>query len=44
MKKDYEKPTTKVVMLKQQCHVLAGSSNSSATLNVTYEEEDWIIQ
>ena len=24
-KKDYQRPTTKVVQLKHQCHILAGS-------------------
>jgi len=38
-KKLYEKPTTKVVKLQQQTHLLSVSGNT--TLNVQYEEEDW---
>ena len=40
-KKQYETPTTKVVMLQQQTHLLAGSVDCNTTLNVQYEEEDW---
>ena len=42
-KKQYETPTTKVVMLQQQTHLLAGSVEveGNTTLNVQYEEEDW---
>lgn len=38
-KKLYEKPTTKVVKLQQQTHLLSVSGNT--TLNVQYEEDDW---
>ena len=44
-RQDYQNPTTKVVQLKQRCGILSGSnqkiSGSNATLNATYEEEDW---
>ena len=40
-RKDYRKPTMKVVQLHHQCQILAGSEHSSATLNSTYSEEDW---
>lgn len=43
-KKDYQKPTMRVVKLQQQSHLLAGSDpsqGSSASMNVEYEEEDW---
>lgn len=30
-RKDYEKPTTEVVQLKQRCQILAGSSPLDAT-------------
>ena len=41
-RKDYQKPTMKVVTLRQQCNILAGSNRSSASMSVTYEEEEWI--
>ena len=37
---DYQKPTMKVVELRQQCCILTGSGQSSASMNVTYEEEE----
>ena len=37
-KRNYEKPTTKVVELKQKPQLLAGSDPQS-TLDVLYEEE-----
>lgn len=40
-KKDYERPSIEVVELKQQCHILAGST-TSADIDVTLEEEEWI--
>ena len=40
-KKDYEKPTMQVVKLKQQCHILAGSATGAATMDVSYESENW---
>jgi hypothetical protein len=41
-KKMYEKPTTKVIELKQQPQLLAGSAtgNVNATMNGTWEEEE----
>ena len=41
-KKDYQKPTTMVVQLKQQCHILS-SSNYEATgtrINAMEDETD----
>ncbi len=41
-RKDYQKPTMKVVELQHKCQILAGSGEmGSATLNATYEEETW---
>lgn len=40
-KKEYERPSTEVVELKQQCHILVGSK-TSADVDVTLEEEEWI--
>ena len=40
-KKEYERPTMQVVQLKQQCHILTGSA-TSADVDVTLEEEEWI--
>lgn len=43
-KMNYQKPTMRVVKLKQQIHLLAGSNNgqgSSASMNVVYGEEEW---
>ena len=42
-RKDYQRPQMRVVELRQQCHILAGSGltqGKSATMTVTYEEED----
>ena len=44
-KKDYERPSIEVVELKQQCHILAGSTTSAdidvtATMEDTFVEED----
>ena len=42
-RKTYQRPTTMVVQLQQQCCILSGSGESlgkSATMTVTYEEED----
>jgi hypothetical protein len=39
-KKMYEKPTTKVVQLKQQQPLLTGSEQVNATMNGTWEEEE----
>ena len=41
MKNNYESPTTEVVYLKAQSSFLLGSNDSSADLNVNYEEEEW---
>ena len=38
-KKEYERPTTKVVQLKQRSRILAGSP-VSATMPGTFTEED----
>ena len=40
-KKEYERPTMQVVQLNQHCHILAGSA-TSADVDVTLEEEEWI--
>ena len=39
---DYQKPTMKVVMLRQKCCILAGSGQNSASagMSVTYDEEE----
>ena len=41
-RKDYQKPTMKVVQLKHQSHILAGSAtgNVSATMSGTFTETD----
>ena len=39
-RKDYEKPTMKVVMLQQQAHLLQTSGKVQATMNGTWDEED----
>ena len=41
-RKDYEKPTTKVVQLRHRSHILAGSAtgNVSATMSGTFTETD----
>ena len=39
-KKMYEKPTTKVVQLKQQPQLLQASAQVNATMNGTWEEEE----
>ena len=39
-KKMYEKPTTKVVQLKQQPTLLQASAQVNATMNGTWEEEE----
>ena len=41
-RKTYQRPTTMVVQLRQQCCILSGSEpvGKSATMTVTYEEED----
>ena len=41
-RKDYEKPATRVVELQQRCQILTVSDSSSATISITYEEENWI--
>ena len=40
MKKVYERPTMKVVKLKQQPTLLQASAQVNATMNSTWEEED----
>lgn len=42
-RQDYQRPEMKVVELRQQCHILAGSGEGlgkSASMSVTYDEED----
>ena len=39
-KKDYQKPTTMVVQLKHQCHILAGSAQDQQAGVQSYEYED----
>lgn len=39
-KKEYERPTTQVVQLKQQAYLLQASGQVNATMNGTWEEED----
>lgn len=39
-KKDYEKPTMEVVQLKQQTHLLAGSTPNSASID-DYEDGEF---
>ena len=41
-KKDYQKPTTMVVPLKQQCHILAGSAKDGHTGVQNYDWNDEI--
>ena len=36
---DYQKPTMKVVELRQKCCILTVSGDRQATMTVTYEEE-----
>jgi hypothetical protein len=40
-KKDYQKPTTKVVQLKQQCHILAGSLGATRDGYGTANTDTW---
>lgn len=39
-KKDYQKPTMKVVKLQHHAHLLQASGEVNATMNSTWEEED----
>ena len=41
--KDYQKPTTKVVQLQHQCHILAGSEVRSAGVQdyTKQSDDDW---
>lgn len=39
-RKDYEKPTMRVVKLQHQTHLLQASGEVSATMNNEWEEED----
>lgn len=45
-RKDYQKPTMKVVEIQQRTTLLTQSETEtkSATLNVTYSEEDWEVE
>ena len=40
-RKDYQKPTTRVVELQHHCHILAGSVEASRSGYGTAEEETW---
>ena len=40
MKRTYVRPAVRVVELRQQCHILAGSNTQTGKMNVVYEEED----
>ena len=40
-KKDYQKPTMKVVMLKQRCQILVGSVNATRNGYGDAEEYTW---
>ena len=42
-KRHYQRPQMRVVELRRQCHILAGSGEGlgkSASMSVTYDEED----
>ena len=39
-KREYGRPEMKVVELRQKCCILTGSGGRSATMTVTYEEEE----
>ena len=39
-KRHYGRPEMTVVELRQKCCILTGSGQSSASMNVTYEEEE----
>jgi len=39
-RKDYQKPTMKVVQLQHQTHLLQVSGEVKATMNTEWEEED----
>ena len=40
-RKDYRKPTMKVVQLQHQCHILAGSVEANRSGYGTAEELEW---
>ena len=40
-RKDYQRPTMKVVELQHHCHILAGSVEASRSGYGTAEEEIW---
>ena len=42
-KKDYQKPTMKVVLMRQRCHILTGSMQGQAGMQdyTITSEEDW---
>ena len=40
-KRPYEHPQVTIVELSIQPQLLAGSAQSNASMNATYEEEDW---
>ena len=40
-KKEYERPSTRVIELKHQTHLLQTSGQVQATMNTEWEEEDF---
>ena len=43
MKREYMKPTMRVVVLQQQCQILAGSSPAATGLTTNPEEIVWAL-
>ena len=43
MKREYMKPTVHVVVLQQQCQILAGSSPAANGLSGTPEGLNWVV-
>lgn len=39
-RKDYEKPTMKVVKLQHQCHILAGSNGQAGVQDYNWNDVD----
>lgn len=44
MKREYMKPTVRVVVLQQQCQILAGSSPAANGLSGTPEGLEWVSE
>ena len=40
-RKTYERPTMKVVELRQQCHILTGSNEPKSAQKQDYESVEW---